>query len=110
MLFVVDDTDAVAPWVEDLRAGYPAMARLLENMPHGAPNLHVGFVRASRCASQTRARACGIAAAEDFIRHEICGSVSNFTGSFADSFACMADLGTQTSAQSRSRSRRCATF
>ena len=97
LLFVVDDTDAVAPWIENLRAGYPAMARLLENLPWGVPNLHVGFVRASRCASQTRARDCGIAAPEDFIRHEICGSVSNFTGSFADAFSCMAELGTQAS-------------
>ena len=97
LLFVVDDTDAVAPWIENLRAGYPAMARFLENLAWGVPNLHVGFVRASRCASQTRARDCGIAAPEDFIRHEPCGSVSNFAGSFADAFACMADLGTQTS-------------
>ena len=109
LLFVVDDTDAVAPWIENLRAGYPAMARFLENLAWGVPNLHVGFVRASRCASQTRARDCGIAAPEDFIRHETCGSVSNFAGSFADAFACMADLGTQTRARSRSRSRRCAT-
>ena len=95
VLFVVDDTAAIAPWVDTLRAGYPAMARSLEDLsPYGVPNLHIGFVRASRCAPQTRARDCGIAASEAFLRHETCGRISNFAGSFVDTFACLADLGT----------------
>jgi hypothetical protein len=95
VLFVVDDTAAIAPWLDDLSAGYPAMARSLEDLsPYGIPNLHVGFVRASRCAPQTRARDCGIAASEAFLRHETCGRISNFPSSFVDTFACLADFGT----------------
>ena len=52
-------------------------------------------MRASRCAPQTRARDCGITTPEAFLRHETCGRLSNFSGSFVDTFACLADLGTQ---------------
>jgi len=93
VLFVIDDTAAIAPWADNLRAGYPAMARSLEDLqPYGVPNLHVGFVRASRCAPQTRARDCGIAGSESFLRHETCGRVSNFAGTFVDTFACLGDF------------------
>jgi hypothetical protein len=95
LLFVIDDTDAIAPWVDNLRAGYPAMAHLLETLPQGAPDAHVGFVRASRCAPQTRARDCGVTAPHAFLRNELCGAISNFAGSFADTFTCMADFGMQ---------------
>lgn len=94
MVFVTDDTSDVAPWQDNLRAGYPEMARVLEDLQYGIPNLHIGFVRASRCAPQTRARDCGIAESESFLRHEGCGTISNFSGSFADTFACLADFGT----------------
>lgn len=94
IVFVIDDTDAVAPWQDNLRAGYPAMARALENVEPSMPNLHVGFVRASGCAPQTRAADCGIAAPESFIRHEWCASISNFSGDLAQTFGCLADFGT----------------
>jgi hypothetical protein len=101
LLLVIDDTDAIAPWADNLRAGYPAMAHLLETLPQGAPDMHVGFVRASRCAPQTRARDCGVAPPEAFLRNERCGAISNFAASFADSFTCMADLGTQACASAQ---------
>jgi hypothetical protein len=95
MLFVIDDTDAIGRWVDNLRTGYPAMAHLLQTLPDGAPDVHVGFVRASRCATQTRARDCGVRAPYPFLLNELCGATSNFAGSFADTFTCMADFGTQ---------------
>jgi hypothetical protein len=98
MLFVVDDTEAAAPWAETLRAGWPAIARALEQLPQGTPDLHVGFVRASRCASPARAAACGISAPDPFLRHERCGALANFAGSFVDTFACLAELGPPTCA------------
>ncbi len=101
LLFVIDDTDAITPWVDNLRAGYPAMAHLLETLPQGAPDMHVGFVRASPCAPQTRARDCGVTAPYPFLRNERCGADSNFSGSFADTFTCMADFGTQACASAQ---------
>ena len=95
VLFVVDDTDAIAPWVDTLRAGYPAMAHLLETLPQGAPDVNIGFVRASRCAPQSRARDCGVRVPFPFLFSASCGADSNFAGSFADTFTCLADFGTQ---------------
>ena len=95
VLFVVDDTAAVAPWVDALRADirrWPARSKVWNT---AFPTLHIGFVRASRCAPQTRARDCGIATPDVFLRHETCGRISNFSGSLADIFACLADFGTQ---------------
>src|SRR6188508_807672 len=57
VLFVVDDTEAIAPWAESVAAAYPAMAQAIERMLGDAPNVHVGFVPASRRA--VPARDCG---------------------------------------------------
>jgi len=95
VLFVVDDTETIAPWAENIAAAYPAMAQAIERMLGDAPNVHVGFVRASRRAVPTRD--CGTPPSESFLRRERCGSISNFSGGFVDAFTCLADLGAQAS-------------
>jgi hypothetical protein len=92
VLFVVDDTPAIAPYAATLAAGFADMARTLESLPQPA-SLHVGFVRAGTCDASTRGAACGLAAPEQFVRQEWCETITNFSGAFADTFACLSDLG-----------------
>jgi hypothetical protein len=95
VLFVVDDTPAMAPYAGSLAAGFADMAAALEGLPQTGPaSLHVGVVRAGRCDQGTRGAACGIAAGEQFLRAEWCETVTNFSGALADAFACLGDLGT----------------
>ena len=63
VLFVVDDTPAMAPYAGALPAGFADMAAALEGLPQTGPtSLHVGVVRAGRCDQSTRGAACGIGA------------------------------------------------
>ena len=95
VLFVVDDTDAVAPWADtcarDTRR-WPARSKMCRT---AFPTFTSGSC-ARRAARRRRpARDCGVATPDAFLRHETCGRISNFSGSFVDTFACLADLGTQ---------------
>jgi len=57
LLFVVDDTAAMAPHRDALAAGFTAMAPRLRDVT--APtSLHVGFIRAGSCDTSTRGGAC----------------------------------------------------
>jgi hypothetical protein len=92
ILFVVDDTAAIAPHRETLARGFADIASVLVNpLVPRAP--HVGFVRAGTCDASARAAACGIQLAEQFARSEWCDTVANFTGTFGTALTCMADLG-----------------
>ena len=94
VLFVVDDTPAMAPYAGALPAGFADMAAALESLPQASPaSLHVGVVGAGRCDHSTRGTACGIAAGEQFLRAEWCETVTNFSGALADGLACIGDLG-----------------
>jgi hypothetical protein len=94
VLFVVDDTPAMAPYAGALAAGFADMAAALETLPQASPaSLHVGVVGAGRCGQSTRGAACGIAAGEQFLRAEWCETVTNFSGALTDALACVGDLG-----------------
>ena len=95
VLFVVDDTPAMAPYAGALPAGFADMAaRARRTCRRPAPaSLHVGVVRAGRCDQSTRGAACGVAAGEQFLRAEWCETVTNFSGALADALACVGDLG-----------------
>jgi hypothetical protein len=92
ILFVVDDTPAIAPHVDEVAAGVAGMAARL-TAPSPVTALHVGFARAGACDASTRGAACGIAAPEQFMRWEWCGSTLNYSASFAGTFSCLGDLG-----------------
>jgi hypothetical protein len=93
VLFVIDDTSAMAPHADALAAGMTATAnRILENAPK--VSLHVGFVRAGTCDASTRGAACGVGAPEQFLRSEWCNTISNYEGGWVDASACLADFGT----------------
>lgn len=93
ILFVIDDTAAIAPYAGMLATGYADMARLLRTTPLPGPaSLHVGFVRAGSCDARTRGAACGLAAPDQYLRSEWCQMTTNFAGEFDGSFGCLADL------------------
>ena len=92
LLFVVDDTAAMAPHRDALAAGFTAMASLLRD-PTAPTSLHVGFIRAGSCDTSTRGAACGVVTHEQFLRSEWCHTIENFAGAYAQTFACLGDLG-----------------
>ncbi len=94
VLFVVDDTAAVAPYAGALAPGFADMARALQTLPLAGPaSLHVGFVRAGSCDTSTRGAACGLGAPEQYLRSEWCEMVTNLSSPFEQTFSCLADLG-----------------
>jgi hypothetical protein len=94
VLFVVDDTPAMTPYAGALAAGFADIAVALEGLSPRVPaSLHVGVVRAGRCDQSTRGAGCGIAAGEQFLRAERCGTVTNFSGALTDALTCIGDLG-----------------
>ena len=81
LLFVVDDTAAMAPHRDALAAGFTAMAPRLRDMT--APtSLHVGFIRAGSCDTSTRGAACGVITREQFLRSEWCHTIDNFADAY----------------------------
>jgi hypothetical protein len=93
ILFVVDDTNAMAPHLNLLAAGFADIGHRLQDMDPPL-SLHAGFVRAGRCDMSMRGLACGVTPPEQFMRSEWCGSMPNFSSGFADLIACLADFGT----------------
>ena len=93
ILFVVDDTSAIAAHgggpgdrVCEARGGG-------ESHPLQPTSIHAGFIRAGRCNASTRASACNVTAPDQFMRHEWCGTVNNLGGPFTRTFGCLANLG-----------------
>jgi hypothetical protein len=92
LLFVVDDTPAIAPYADRVAAGLTSMANELQDA--GQPlSLHVGFARAGSCDTSTRARACGVTAPAQFVDVQPCNVVANGALSFPGTFACLGALG-----------------
>jgi len=107
ILFVVDDTSAIAGEETALAAAYPQIAQILQGLPGGLPSIHLGVVAASvgsppSCEvaaggpPRTRANVCAVTGADpnQFLTTSSCGYNPSFTGSFADALSCLGDLGT----------------
>ena len=92
VLFVVDDTSAIAPHAAAVATGVADIARALAAV-QPALSLHVGFVGAGRCQASARGAPCGLASQENFLRSQWCSTMTNASGSFVDTSACLADLG-----------------
>ena len=92
ILFVVDDTNDIAPHLNLLTTGFADIGQQLQDVEPPA-SLHAGFVRAGRCDTSTRGLACGVAPPEQFLRSEWCGSMPNFAGGLAETIGCLADFG-----------------
>ncbi len=107
VLFVVDDTSAIAGSEDALAAAYPQIAALFERVRGGVPPMHLGVAAASvgsapSCDAaageppRTRASACAVTGGgtNQFLTTGACGSNPSFTGSFADALSCLGALGT----------------
>lgn len=96
LLFVIDDTNAIAPYIDALAAGLAAMGQRFPDSPSPEIALHAAFVRGGTCDTSTRGATCGVAAPDQFLRSEWCNTVTNFDfgSGLADGFACMGNLGT----------------
>lgn len=107
ILFVVDDTSAIAGEETALAAAYPQIAQILQGLPGGLSSIHLGVVAASvdsppSCdvaaggPPRTLASACGVTntAANQFLTTTACGHNPSFSGSLADALSCLGDLGT----------------
>jgi hypothetical protein len=110
VLFVVDDSAAIAGFLPALTVSYPQMADLLQAIPtpqsqlgpapNSPPSLHVGFVPASFGAaagecptSEVRAAACALPPRDQFLATSACGTQPNFGGSLESEFSCMSSFG-----------------
>ena len=92
LLFVVDDTPAIAPHLDAVATGIASMAPALTDSQEPY-SLHVGFVRAGGCDTSTRGAVCGVNAPDHFLTSEWCNTITNQTGAFADTFTCLGDFG-----------------
>ena len=104
VLFIIDDTPAIADSQAGLAAAVPEIAQLLQARPGGLPSLHLGVVAASPAPGdggtrtpRTRADACGLGAGQPFLSTQSCGQSPNFGGTFTDALSCLANLGTTAS-------------
>ncbi len=102
VLFVVDDTPAIAPLLATLPDEYRRVAQVLEAIGGSRPpSLHVAVVRgslptdgSSPCsAPPSRGPACELAVGARFTSTSSCGATPNFTRPFEDTLVCLADLG-----------------
>jgi hypothetical protein len=94
ILFVVDDTSAIAPYATALANGLVEMAAVLRGLPD-VPSLHVGFVPTSVCAdaASSRGAECGLPSPIQYLRSETCRQVTNFAGTLDSAFSCLGDFG-----------------
>jgi hypothetical protein len=99
LLFVVDDTPAIAPYRQVLQEDFGRLAAALEAMtPGGLAAIHVGVVSAAGgdtgCAPMPpRGLECGLAPPGRFLATKHCGRMPNFSRPFTETLPCMADLG-----------------
>ena len=95
LLFVVDDTPAIAPYTASVTTALSAFATTLTVQPGREPSLHVRFVPATvpspDCPAASRAVACGVA--DETLQTGLCGSDPSFPGGLSDAFACLGDRG-----------------
>jgi hypothetical protein len=113
VLFVIDDSSSMAPLQRKLAASFPVFIRVLENLPGGLPNLHLGVVSSSMGAGRNPTiEGCPPGGDQGAFHSapvgETCsrgrllpdqtfisniGGNANYTGELADAFGCIAALG-----------------
>jgi hypothetical protein len=100
ILFVVDDTPAVAGVEANLLAQYAVFAQVLQAFPFGAPPMHVAFIPATLPSGDCsppgiRGATCGLAAPDQFLTADYCDVDQNSSGSLGDAFGCLGSFGAQ---------------
>jgi hypothetical protein len=100
VLFVVDDSPAMAGVVGGLAAQYSTFAQVFQSFPVGTPPLHAAFISATVPSSDCtppapRGAICGLTYPDQFLSAEYCGADQNTTGALDDTFACLGSFGAQ---------------
>jgi hypothetical protein len=100
VLFVIDDSPAMAGVVGGLAAQYSTFAQAFQSLPVGVPPLHAAFISAtvpsSDCAPPgLRSAICGLTPPDQFLSAQYCGADQNTTGTLEDTFACLGNFGAQ---------------
>lgn len=90
LLFVIDNSPAMAPHRERLRANFAPFMQVLATLQGGLPSLHLGVVTTDG-RLRTSARVDGAFISD--LRYESPLRVRNYTGELADVFAELADVG-----------------
>jgi hypothetical protein len=119
ILFVINSTVSMVPVQASLAANFPYFINVLENLPGGLPNVHIGVITSDMGAGAFTSSLPGcerpdngslvdkVRAATDpvcatamlnpgqhFIISSKDGTENNFTGDMADVFRCIAQVGT----------------
>ncbi|HSZ81932.1 MAG TPA: hypothetical protein VLA14_06605 [Polyangia bacterium] len=113
VVFMIDDSSSMTPLQNKLTASFPAFMHVLEGIPGGLPDVHIGVVSSSMGAGRNpdvaqcptggdrgvfQSRPVGatcaagsLNAGQRYISNV--GGVANYTGDIADVFGCIAALG-----------------
>ena len=113
IVFMIDDSSSMKELQNKLAASFPTFMNVLEGLPGGLPNVHIGVVSSSMGAGRNpsvdhcpqggdqgvfRAAPLGATCAQgslnpgqSFISHV--NGATNYTGDIADVFSCIAALG-----------------
>lgn len=111
LLFLVDDSPSMAEEQANLARNFPRLIEVLDTMPGGRPDLHLGVVSSDLgagnaafsgpCGSALGQRGllqvregCGLDPARGRYLISEAGGKTNFTGDLGDVFGCLARLGT----------------
>ena len=115
ILFLVDDSGSMQSKQDQLIAGFPAFINNLSNATRTLPDLHIGIISANTGVGPFTIQGCGgngdngrlqfeaqpgctgSAPTDHYIADGVGAGgerVRNYTGALADSFACIAKLGT----------------
>ncbi|HVU51338.1 MAG TPA: hypothetical protein VHL80_11660 [Polyangia bacterium] len=113
ILFMIDDSSSMTPLQGKLTANFPEFMRVLESLPRGLPNVHIGVVSSSMGAGRNpsiehcplggdggvfRSAPVGATCATGRLdpgQHYISNvhGLTNYTGTLEDVFGCVAALG-----------------
>jgi hypothetical protein len=97
VLFVIDDSPAMAPYQQSLEANAPVFIDILQAVPTHL-NLSVAVARASD-GSFVDPVPCGAQAGSHFLWDYNGDTIRNFTGTLRDVFACLTRVGSNGSSQ-----------
>jgi hypothetical protein len=114
ILFVVDNSPSMRPLQEKLSLAFPAFVDILQALPHGLPDVHVGVVSSDLGAGPTApVQQCRVGGDQGQLQNQprrqpcpmvlnagdhflaAAANVQNFTGDLASAFSCIALLGDQ---------------
>ncbi len=83
VLFVLDDTAAIVPFADRVSKALPGLVDVLQQSYDPDPSLHIAVVPTSPCSTPP----------PRFLSAEMCGRVTNFSGTLETELANLASLG-----------------